>query len=423
MNHKLLLQNVPQHNWSRRHFLSGSLSIAAAAPLFGAMSGFAAENAAARAPSGSSKRKIKLGIVGCGIRGGWIGKFFQQHGGYEILAVADYFQPVADKCGKELGVHERRRFSGLSGYKKVIESGIEAVGLFVPPCFFPEQVEAAVAAGLHVYMAKPVAVDVPGCRRIEAAGKLATKKRQVLLVDFQMPTDPVNIEVAKRIHSAEMGKIVKVTSICVSPANDDPPLTANIESRLQNEIWCSDIALGGSYILSEDIHPIDAALWIIGQRPLAAMGSSRIGRAAPHGDAHDVCSVIFEYADGLIYEHSGQIMSNGFDSEYACKVCGQAAHAVVNYLHKAHFHRRGAEPIIDAEVVNLYEAGAVRNITAFHQAVSRGKFENPTVKRAVDGCLTAILGREAGLRHGRLTMEDLLKTNRRIEVDLRGLKG
>ena len=37
--------------------------------------------------------------------------------------MADYFQDVAGRCGDALGVDQRRRFSGLSGYKKVIESG------------------------------------------------------------------------------------------------------------------------------------------------------------------------------------------------------------------------------------------------------------------------------------------------------------
>ena len=47
---------------------------------------------------------------------------------------------------------------------------------------------------------------------------------------------------------------------------------------------------------------------------------------------------------------------------------------------------------------NLYEAGAVRNIAAFHQNVVEGRCQNETAKRAVDGALTCILGREAAAR-------------------------
>ncbi len=63
----------------------------------------------------NGKCQIKLGVVGCGGRGLWIAKLFKAHGGYEMYAVADYFQHVADKCGDALGVNMDRRFSGLSG--------------------------------------------------------------------------------------------------------------------------------------------------------------------------------------------------------------------------------------------------------------------------------------------------------------------
>lgn len=86
------------------------------------------------------ERRIKLGLVGCGGRGAWLAKLFQRHGGFEIHSVADYFQEVADKCGDALGVPAERRFSTLSGYKRVLESGVEAVVLETPPFFFQNMV-------------------------------------------------------------------------------------------------------------------------------------------------------------------------------------------------------------------------------------------------------------------------------------------
>jgi hypothetical protein len=49
-------------------------------------------------------------------------------------------------------------------------------------------------------------------------------------------------------------------------------------------------------------------------------------------------------------------------------------------------------------------------------------FANDTVRRSVDGALTTILGREAALRRTRLTWDELIKENKRLEVDLHGLK-
>ena len=41
------------------------------------------------------------------------------------------------------------------------------------------------------------------------------------------------------------------------------------------------------------------------------MGGSRICRIDPHGDCQDVCGVVYEYADGLIHEHSGLSLPTG----------------------------------------------------------------------------------------------------------------
>jgi hypothetical protein len=64
----------------------------------------------------------------------------------------------------------------------------------------------------------------------------------------------------------------------------------------------------------------------------------------------------------------------------------------------------------------------VRNIASFHQQITEGKFANETVRMAIDSCLATILGREACVRKGRMSMEEMLKENKRLEVDLSGLK-
>src|SRR5512141_1462275 len=135
---------------NRRQFLGGALGVATSAASLATFSSLAAEAPPPEPKPVEFQRKIKLGVIGNGGRGAWIAGLFQKHGGYELYAVADYFQEVADKCGDKLGVDQARRFSGLSGYRKLMESGVEAVALETPPYFFPEHAHAAVEAGLHV---------------------------------------------------------------------------------------------------------------------------------------------------------------------------------------------------------------------------------------------------------------------------------
>lgn len=83
---------------------------------------------------------------------------------------------------------------------------------------------------------------------------------------------------------------------------------------------------------------------------------------------------------------------------------------------------QGRETSYAGQVADLYQAGAVRNIAEFYRQVTEGRFENPNVPRAVDGALTTILSREATLRRVQLTMDGLIRENRQLEPDLKGLK-
>ena len=406
---------------TRRRFLGGAFSAVASASLLESLPVLAADAPVAAAGAAAKfDRKIKLGVVGQGGRGHWIANLFRNHGGYEMHAVADYFPEVADQAGDALGVEKARRFSGLSGFKRLIGSGVEAVALETPPYFFPEHATAAVAAGLHVYMAKPVAVDVPGCLEIEAAATKAAANKRCFLVDYQIPTDPHNRAVMKRVHAGEIGPVAVVNSHYFAGPFGDPPFTENIESRLRHLIWCNDVAVGGGYHVNACIHAVDAALWVAGGRPVSATGVSRRMREDPHGDSHDTFSILFEFADGLVINHRGKHLNNQTGFEVICHIQGQMGFAQTCYGGKASLKSR--EDGYNGPVDNLYEAGAARNIATFYESVINRNFENSTVRRSVDGALTTILGREAAARRTRITMADLLKENKRLEVDLRGLK-
>jgi predicted dehydrogenase len=129
--------------------------------------------------------RIKVGFVGCGGRGGFVADIFKEDGGYEFAACADYFPERANGFGERYGVPADKRFTGLDGCRKLLASGIDAVAIHTPAYFHPEQCAQAIDAGKHVFVAKPVAVDVPGSLEIGELGRRATAKTLVMLVDFQ----------------------------------------------------------------------------------------------------------------------------------------------------------------------------------------------------------------------------------------------
>ena len=374
---------------------------------------------AGEAAGTKANTKVRLGVIGCGGRGAWIAGLFAQHGGYEIHAVADYFQEAADACGNALGVDKARRFSGLGAYKGLMASGVEAVALETPPYCFPEHARAAVAAGLHVYMAKPVAVDASGTLEIEALAKASAQGKRCFLIDFQVPTDPFNAEVLKRVREGAIGKVSMIVTSYWTGRFNDPPKTANAESRLRGLVWVNDIDLGGSYHVNACIHGVDGGLQFAGSLPTAATGMSAIARPDPHGDSPDLYSLSFEFADGLILNHSG--IHTNYPFTVRCVALGRDGSAEIGYTGRA-FIRGGSKPYDGGDIADLYAAGARRNIATFRESIGKGDVSNPTVGPSIRSNLTTLLGLEASRRRSRVTLEELLKERRRIEPDLRGLR-
>jgi hypothetical protein len=101
------------------------------------------------------------------------------------VAVADYFPDRSRAAGERFKVEPSRRFAGLSGFMRLLDGKLDAVFIESPPFFYPEQAAAAVEAGRHVFVAKPLAVDVPGCLSVIESGRRATEKQLSFLVDFQ----------------------------------------------------------------------------------------------------------------------------------------------------------------------------------------------------------------------------------------------
>lgn len=406
---------------TRRTFVEQTAA-AAALPLLAAGSTAPAAGAESKtAAEAPVDRKLRIGIVGLGGRGSWIANLFKQHPGYEIVAAVDYFEDTASAVGGRLGVSEDKRFSGLAGYKRALDSGLDALVLKGIPYFYPEQAAAAIDAGCHVYMAKPFAVDVPSVFAMQALAKKATQKKLCFLVDYQLPTDPANQEAKQRICDGALGGLAHIISGGTCGPLPDPPVGPTIEN-LFRRAWYSHVSMSGDLLLLYDIHIIDGVTWVTGKRAVAASGYSRIVRPDPHGDRTDCGGVVFELEDGTCWTHSTQLLqNNSVMYNLEADLMGLKATAHIAYSGKV-FIRGGPKHYSGATSSGIYADGAKANIAEFYRCVTEGDFGNPTPHRSVDGHLTAILGREAAARKTRLTMDELIKENKKLEVDLRGLK-
>lgn len=400
-----------RHPLTRRNFLTSTAATVAAFTII--------KPSQVRGTEANSK--IEVGCIGLGGRGTSIAGMLKEHKGYQITSVADYFPEVSTEAGEKFAVAEKRRFSGLSGYQKLIDSKVDAVFCETPPYCMPKHVSAAVNAGCHVYLAKPVACDVPGCLTVAKMGKKAMETKKVFLVDFQMPTDPFIIEAVRRVHAGDIGPVAMVSSFYTDDGFGDPPKGKTIESRLRHLVWVNDVNLGGGMIVNCDIHAIDAGLLIAGKRPLSAMGCSRVGKSDAHGDTAYVYSLTYQFENGLIMNHQGEHLRNTKGFTCGCFAYGQEGYLEANYEGKA-WIRGNRKAYRGGQVANLYVEGIKRNLDKFYGSIVGGMYDNPTVQPSVNSTLTTILGRQAARRNTMITWDEMIKENERLEVDFTGLK-
>lgn len=360
---------------------------------------------------------VELGLIGCGGRGGWIADLFRKTGKFRFVACADYFQDRVEAVGARMNVDPARRHTGLSGYKRLLEGKLDAVVIETPPAFHPEQTAAAVDAGRHVFVAKPIAIDVPGCLSIADSGRKATEKKLAVLVDFQTRADPLFREAVARVHRGEIGKLVYAEANY--PWSGGGPGIPTPTPELRLRAWYQWLDVCGDVIVEQDIHALDVATWILGADPVRAAGTC--GRKSRlYGNFSDNFSICYWFPGEVVLTFSSIKSIPGVRDEIRCKVFGTAGVIDTDYFGEVTI--RGQKPLEGGKTQNLYSTGTVTNIEDFYRAITAGDFANPTVAPSVRSNLTSVLGRTAAYRRRTVTWDELLKANEKIEPQLQGLK-
>ena len=197
-----------------------------------------------------------------------------------------------------------RSYHGPDAAARLAASKLDAVVIETPTYFHAEQAKLAVEAGKHVYVAKPLAVDVPGCRSILASGQRAREKKLTYWVDFQSRAREVYQETAKRIHRGDIGKpaLAQVFYYAGRPWKDKGAPGMDEGQRTMAN-WFGDRVLSGDIIVEQNIHVIDIANWFLGGAPVKAYGTGGRSdwRGTPNdtGDAWDHFVVTYYYPNGV----------------------------------------------------------------------------------------------------------------------------
>lgn len=388
----------------RREFLQAAAGAAATAGLAvvapQAVRGFEANS------------RIQLGLIGCGGRGKWIAGLFAGDGRYQVAALADYFKDRVTAAGEKLGVPPDRRFTGLDGYKQLLQGKVDAVAVETPPYFHPEQAVAAIQAGKHTYIAKPIAVDVPGALAIPAAAA-KVKDRLSVLVDFQTRANEFYLGAFEKIKEGLIGKPVCGQAYYYAGRLGAQAKPGSETARLRN--WVFDIALSGDIIVEQNIHALDVACWFLQGHPVKAAGTGGRKARTDVGDCWDHFVVTYWYPDDVLLDFSSGQFTQGYD-DICCRIYGSLGTVdshyggLVNIRAKTGGYRGG-------QTAAIYKEGAVANIKRFADSILAAKpIQN--IQESAESTLTSILGRTAAYEGRTVTWDEIIKANKKLDAKL-----
>ena len=289
---------------TRREFLKTSMVGAAVAATAGGLS-------LARGAHAAGSDVIRVGLIGCGGRGpGAAINAMNVDRGLRLVAMTDIFadkvqsrrKMLKEQKPEQVQVDDAHCFSGLDGYRHVIESA-DVVLIACAAKYHPYYLHAAVEAGKHVFVEKPHAIDPVGVRQIASACALAKQKKLSVMSGLQSRYHPGYRETMQRIHDGAIGDIVAMQETWLrGPYGLNPrnPKLTEVEFQFSNQYhfaW-----LSGDDVPQTLTHNLDRALWAMkGKTPARAHGLG--GRSASFGEVYgnvfDHHSVVYEFDNGV----------------------------------------------------------------------------------------------------------------------------
>ncbi|MGQ9504308.1 MAG: Gfo/Idh/MocA family protein [Thermogutta sp.] len=286
---------------SRRSFVKAGTTIAG-----GTILGFGLH----RAVHAAGSDVIKVGMIGCGGRcSGAAAQALNTGPDVRLVAMTDVFESKVQAALANLKkqfpdkvvVDRDHCFTGLDGYKKVIES-CDVVLIACASKYHPFYSEEAIKAGKHVFVEKPHGIDPVGVRRMQAACDLAKEKGLSIVSGLQSRFDQGFQECIKRIHDGIIGDIVAAQAMFLrGPYHVMTRKPEQSEVEFQYWNWYHFCWLSGDDVPQSLVHNMDRVTWALKEEmPEWCFGLG--GRSASYGeglgDMYDHQTVVYEYKSG-----------------------------------------------------------------------------------------------------------------------------
>jgi len=372
--------------------------------------------------------KIKVGIIGCGSRGTDAGNnVLEAADGVTIVALGDAFKDRLQGCVNKLkkvaqdqGIKKRgngvafegNTYVGLDAYKKVLDTpGLNYVILATPPGFRPVHLEAAVNSkkNINIFTEKPVGVDGPGLRKVFEAYKTAQKKKIGIAAGTQRRHMTGYLEVMKRIHQGDIGKLVGGHCHWNQGILWNVPRKKgwkDLEAQMRN--WYNYTWLCGDHIVEQHVHNIDVVNWAFQSHPKAALGMGfQTRKLKDFGHIFDFFSVDFDFGEGAHVVSTCRQIS-GCSNSISEGVRGTKGWAETSDV--ARRYQINGKSVFDWKKNNR---PYVQEHTDLIASIRKGEPINE-LKNVAESTLSAIMGRMSAYTGQRITWEQALNSKENL---------
>jgi predicted dehydrogenase len=390
---------------TRRSFLGGSSAAAFAAAI--------SPYASARASRPGGAELLKVGLVGCGGRGtGAAADALRADANVKLVAMGDVFSDHLESSLKslqgeadlkdKLAVPPDSRFVGFDAYLRVIEAS-DVVLLCTTPHFRPLHMRAAVDAGKHLFVEKPVATDAPGVRSVLESARIAREKQLNVVSGLCYRYMFAKQAVMERVHGGDIGDVVAMETTYNTGGlwhRGRKAEWSDMEWQIRN--WLYFTWLSGDHIAEQHIHSLDKLAWAMkDEYPAKATSSGgRVQRTDPmYGNVYDHFNTVYEWKNG-VRAFSSCRQWNGASSDVSDHVYGTRGTA-----HLQSHEIKGAKAWkwrSDAED-NMYQ----NEHDALFAAIRAGQVRDDSQYMA-NSTLMALMGRMAAYTGQTVTWEQAL---------------
>ncbi len=225
--------------------------------------------------------QLRFAVVGCGVMGNQHSRNVYEHPDCRLVRLIDTDRARADALAARY-----RDVPSSADFADALAGDVDAVILAVPHGLHHEYSIAAMRAGKHVMIEKPISVSEPQGREMT---EVARQTGRVLQVGHVLRFYPANLLIKQIAASGQLGRLFQVR------------YHAEHFPDLSRRVWIASPEEGG-VIIGAAIHHTDLVAWWAGPiRAVRAYGLT-IRPMYQQTRMHDHCLILYELASGAIGE-------------------------------------------------------------------------------------------------------------------------